>query len=156
MFIFNRRIIALQCCVGFCHTPTCISHRLHTSPPSWIPFPPPTPSCPSRLSQSTGYEVHLQGEFSFQNVLQSRLSLDKVVWTRNWTERKIKCPTLLGIEEMQTESARWQEWSLSGRGQDLSTQHVSVWQEGCFGLIIYFSYLNFVSCFYIFWWQVGS
>ena len=59
-----------------------------------------------------GYEVHLQGAFlpalgAFQNVLQTMSSLDKVVWTRNLTERKIKCPTSLDIEEMQTELARW-------------------------------------------------
>ena len=27
LFIFNWRIIALQCCVGFCHSTTWISHR---------------------------------------------------------------------------------------------------------------------------------
>ena len=30
-FIFNWRIIALQCCVGFCHTPAWISHRCKTA-----------------------------------------------------------------------------------------------------------------------------
>ena len=27
----------------------------HVSPPSWTPFPPPSPPCPSGLSQSTGF-----------------------------------------------------------------------------------------------------
>ena len=47
-FIFNWRIIALQYGVGFCQTPTWISHR-YMSPPSWTSIPPPTSSHPSRL-----------------------------------------------------------------------------------------------------------
>ena len=47
-FIFNWRIIALQYFVGFCHTTTCISHE-YMCPLS----PEPSPSHPSRLSQST-------------------------------------------------------------------------------------------------------
>ena len=39
-FIFNWRIIALQYCVGFCHTSTGISHRHSCVPPSWAS---PTP-----------------------------------------------------------------------------------------------------------------
>ena len=41
----------MQCCVGFCHTSTWISHR-YTYVPSLLNFPP-TPPHPSRLSQST-------------------------------------------------------------------------------------------------------
>ena len=54
-FGFNWWIICLQRCVTFCHTLTRISHR-HTymSPTSWTSVPPPTPSHPSGLSQSTG------------------------------------------------------------------------------------------------------
>ena len=37
-FIFNWRIIALQYCVGFCHTSTWISHR-YTYIPSLLNFP---------------------------------------------------------------------------------------------------------------------
>ena len=33
-FIFNRTMVALQCCIGFCHTITWISHSVHISPPS--------------------------------------------------------------------------------------------------------------------------
>ena len=46
---FHWRIMALQHCVGCCHTPTRISHSIHTSPPSHCP-PHPTP----HLSKSTG------------------------------------------------------------------------------------------------------
>ena len=60
-YIFNQRIIALQCCVSVCHT-TLISHK-HTYVPSLLciciqkytyvlpSYPPPHPSL---LSQSTG------------------------------------------------------------------------------------------------------
>ena len=46
-FIFNWRMITLHCCVGFCHTPTWISHR-YTYVPSLLNLPPipllhPTP-----------------------------------------------------------------------------------------------------------------
>ena len=54
-FFFNWRIIALQCCTGFCHTTTLISHR-YTYTLSLLKLPPtPTlPFHPSRLSQGTG------------------------------------------------------------------------------------------------------
>ena len=45
VFCFNWRKIALQCCVGFCHTTMRISHN-YTSIPflqSLSPFPPPMP-----------------------------------------------------------------------------------------------------------------
>ena len=47
-------IIALQYYVSLCHTSTWISTGIHMSPPSWIPLSSPTPSHPSRLSQSPG------------------------------------------------------------------------------------------------------
>ena len=49
-FIFNWRIIALQCCVGFCHTSTWISHRcvcVCVFLPSRTSLPPPSLSHPS-------------------------------------------------------------------------------------------------------------
>jgi len=49
-FIFRWVIIALQCCVGFCHTTMWVSHK-HIS--SLLNLPPPPPGPPSRLSGST-------------------------------------------------------------------------------------------------------
>ena len=45
--------IAVQYCADFCHISTWISYRYHMSPP-FEPLSSPTPSHPSRLSQSTG------------------------------------------------------------------------------------------------------
>ena len=45
LFVFNWRIIALQYCVGVCHTSTRVSHR-YAYVPSLLSLPP------SRLSQS--------------------------------------------------------------------------------------------------------
>ena len=58
LLIFKWRIIALQYYVGFCHISTWISHRcIYMSPPSRTSLSPSTPSHPSRLSQSTGFEL---------------------------------------------------------------------------------------------------
>ena len=46
-------IISLQYCDGFCHTSTWIGHRYTCVPPSWIPFPPPSPPYPAGLSYYT-------------------------------------------------------------------------------------------------------
>ena len=54
LIIFNRRIVALQNCVGFCHTSAWVSLGVHASSPSWTSPPLPTPSYPSVLSQSPG------------------------------------------------------------------------------------------------------
>ena len=57
-YILNLRIIILQHCVDFWHASTWINHRyIHISPSSWTSIPPPTPSHPSRASQSTGFEL---------------------------------------------------------------------------------------------------
>ena len=49
LIYFNWRIIALQCCVGFCHPSTWISHR-YTYVPSLLDLPATFHT--SRLSQS--------------------------------------------------------------------------------------------------------
>ena len=49
---FNWRKIALQCCVGFCHTTTWISHN-YTDITSLLSLPPLLPSHPTRSSQSS-------------------------------------------------------------------------------------------------------
>ena len=41
---------SLQCCFGFCHTTTLISH-MYTSPPSWASLPLPTQPHPSTLEE---------------------------------------------------------------------------------------------------------
>ena len=51
---FYWRIIALQCCVGFCHTTTWISHKYVYVPSFFVSLLcPQPPSHPSRSSQST-------------------------------------------------------------------------------------------------------
>ena len=55
--IFNWRIITLQYCAGFCNTAHWISHRFIYVAPSWTSLPSPSPSLPSRLSQSTRLEL---------------------------------------------------------------------------------------------------
>ena len=57
LFSVNWRIIALQCCVGFCYTSTRISHRYTYVPlPLEHPSHFPPPSHPFRLSQSPDME----------------------------------------------------------------------------------------------------
>ena len=59
LFIFNWKVIALQCCVHFCHTSTWISHRYtyvpsHLNlPPIWTSLPHSTRSHCSSFSQRT-------------------------------------------------------------------------------------------------------
>ena len=52
--LFYWKIIVLQYCVSFCHISTWISHRYTHVPSRLNPLPLPSPSHPSRLSQSTG------------------------------------------------------------------------------------------------------
>ena len=61
-FFFNWGIIALQYCVGFCHTSTWLSHRypyVHTFPPSWTPLTSPFSYHPSQLLQEHWVELSL-------------------------------------------------------------------------------------------------
>ena len=50
-------MITLQYCVGFCYVSAWISHRRHTSPPSWVFLPSPAPWHLSGLLQSTRFEL---------------------------------------------------------------------------------------------------
>ena len=53
-FFFNQRIVALQYCVGFCHTATWISHR-YTYVPSLSDLPPTShPIPPSQVVTERG------------------------------------------------------------------------------------------------------
>ena len=52
IYMFNWRIIALQCCVGFFHTIMWISYK-YTYISSLLSLPLPPPSHPSRSSQNT-------------------------------------------------------------------------------------------------------
>ena len=70
-------MIALQCCVGFCHTSTGIRHRCAYGPC----LPPPTQSHPSRFSQSTGCELP---ELCNKSTLST---LHMVVYIDEWRTR---------------------------------------------------------------------
>ena len=56
-FLFNWRLITLQCCGGFCHTFTCIRHGCtcvpHPDPPSHLPPRPIPQGYPSAPALST-------------------------------------------------------------------------------------------------------
>ena len=52
---FNRRIITLQYCDGFCPASTWISHKCTCIPQSWNPLPHSSRPYPSDFSQSTGF-----------------------------------------------------------------------------------------------------
>ena len=55
-FIYFTWRLTLQYFGGFWHTSTWISHGCTRTPPSWTPLLPPSPSCPSWLSQSIGFK----------------------------------------------------------------------------------------------------
>ena len=50
--LFNLRIVALQNCIGFCHTSTWISHRYMHNSPLFNPSPFPVPPHPSAAAES--------------------------------------------------------------------------------------------------------
>ena len=61
--IFNWRITALQCCVGFCHTLTCISHW-HTYLFSLWAFPP-NPVFALKATNWLDLAQHMKGNLLF-------------------------------------------------------------------------------------------
>ena len=67
IYLFNWRIIALQCCIGFCHTSTWIDYRYVSSLLN-LPPPPATPFHPSRLSSRLS-SLHHTGSFCWLSVL---------------------------------------------------------------------------------------
>ena len=54
-FIFDWRIIALQYCVGFCHTATWISHKYTYVPSLLNPFSSPSPFTPLCCLRALGW-----------------------------------------------------------------------------------------------------
>ena len=87
---FHWRIMALQHCVGCCHTPTRISHSIHTSPPSHWP-PPPPPICQRALDWvpcvtqklPSGYLVYIREP----STLDDRVSKDISTISSHWAFR---------------------------------------------------------------------
>ena len=68
-FLFNWGIIALQSCMGFCHTTLLINHK-YTHVPSLLIIPPhSTPSYPSRLLQSSGLNYLCYTALATENVI---------------------------------------------------------------------------------------
>ena len=84
-FIFNWRIIAWQCCVGFCHTAAWISHRYPYVPSPWAFLPPPTPSHLFRLSLSTRLS-------SLHHTANSHWLFILHPWRREWQPTAVFLP----------------------------------------------------------------
>ena len=100
LLIFNRKIIGLQYCVGFCHTSTWSSHQ---SPPSWLQTPAAEQMNSRRLFVKCRRKKH------------HRVSGERLI-----TEK----PGLNSVKEMRVETlrerTRWMEMSrnsiLGGEG----------------------------------------
>ena len=69
-------IIVFQYCIGFCQTSTWISHRYtHVL---FLSNPPPTPSQPSRLSQSTSLSpLHHTANSHWLSICESECALEE-------------------------------------------------------------------------------
>ena len=92
---FSWRIIALQCCEGFCHTSTWIGSRYICISLILNPHPPPSPPHPSGLSWSTCFgcpasciELALVICFTYGNVHVSMLFSQIIPLLASSTESK--------------------------------------------------------------------
>ena len=103
LFIINWRIIALQYCVGFCHTSTWISSDM--SPPSWTSLPFPTPLHPTPCLCFNNW---ILSYYQFSSVqLLSRVWLFVTPWvTAHQASLSItnsqSSPKLMSIESVMT------------------------------------------------------
>ena len=79
-------MIALQCCVGFCHTSTWISHR-YIYALSLLNLPP-TPSDPSRLSQNAGLSSLCHTVNSYWGVYIKYVTLYRRQWPNHPKEKE--------------------------------------------------------------------
>ena len=77
LFIFSWRIIALQCCVGFCHTSAWISHR-YKDVPSLMNLPPTPPPPPIPLLQ-----------VATEHQLECPVSYSKFLWAFCFTYNNV-------------------------------------------------------------------
>ena len=84
---------------------------VHMPPPSWTSLPPPTPSHPFRLSQSTGFELHA----SYSKIFTGYLILHMVMYVPMLLSQFVppqasscgcsvakSCPTLCGPMDCST------------------------------------------------------
>ena len=101
---FNGRIIALQRCAGFCHTPTWTCHRSSDAPPSWtsLPLPPyPIPrGCHSsrhHTANSHWLSVLHMVKYMFQCCSLNSFHTLKAVNFKKKKERKAGVPNIIGL-----------------------------------------------------------
>ena len=111
-FFFNWMIIALQYCVGFCHTSTWVYHRYTYAPPSGVSPPPSTPS-------------HLSLRYFITAVQAKTSSLNPIalLYPYNWgisgQNHFVKTRPLKQNSCVHSQSASsWQSWNLLPRFSD--------------------------------------